>query len=117
MPTNCTAFNVIEGLRRRYEVFFVADACGDTDIQVHERAVERMIQAGAAPTTAAHFVYELQQDGGRQETYQGVIGILKEHPAFGIIVFFSNRALGEEIRQNNLKLGRSEQPKNAHGTA
>ena len=25
----CAAFNVIEGLRRGYEVFFVADACGD----------------------------------------------------------------------------------------
>ena len=32
----CAAFNVIEGLRRGYEVFFVADACGDTSIQAHE---------------------------------------------------------------------------------
>lgn len=95
----CTAFNVIEGLRRGYEVFFVADACGDTDMQAHERAVERMIQAGAVPTTAEHFVYELQQDWGRQETYQGVMDILKEHTAFGINVFFSKWALGEEIRQ------------------
>jgi len=31
----CAAFNVIEGLRRGYEVFFVADACGDTSIQAH----------------------------------------------------------------------------------
>lgn len=95
----CTAFNVIEGLRRGYEIFFVADACGDTDLQVHERAVERMIQAGAVSTTAEHFVYELQQDWGRQETYQGVMDILKEHTAFGINAFFSKWALGEEIRQ------------------
>src|SRR6266850_474514 len=38
----CAAFNVIEGLRRGHEVFFVADACGDTSIQVHERAVDRI---------------------------------------------------------------------------
>lgn len=94
----CAAFNVIEGLRRGYEVFFVADACGDTDIQVHERAVERMIQAGAVPTTAEHFLYELQQDWGRQETYQGVLDIVHEHTAFGINVGFSKWALGPEIR-------------------
>ena len=61
--------------------------------------LERMIQAGAVPTTAEHFVYELQQDWGRQNTYQGVMDILKEHTAFGINVFFSKWALGEEIRQ------------------
>src|ERR1700736_2152982 len=43
----CPAFNVIEGLRRGYEVFFVADACGDTSIQVHERAVEGAGQVSA----------------------------------------------------------------------
>ena len=90
----CAAFNVIEGLRRGYEVFFVADACGDTSIQVHERAVDRMIQAGAVPTTAQHFVYELQQDWSRQETYQGVMDIMKAHTAFGTQIFFSKWALG-----------------------
>jgi len=90
----CAAFNVIEGLRRGYEVFFVADACGDSSIQAHERAVDRMIQAGAVPTTAQHFVYELQQDWGRQETYQGVMDIMKAHTAFGTQVFFSKWALG-----------------------
>src|SRR4029077_5128956 len=67
----CAAFNVIEGLRRGYEVFFVADACGDSSIQAHERAVDRMIQAGAVPTTAQHFVYELQQDWGPSGNVSG----------------------------------------------
>jgi nicotinamidase-related amidase len=91
----CAAFNVLEGLRRGYEVFFVADACGDTSIQAHERAVDRMIQAGAVPTTAQHFVYELQQDWSRQKTYQGVMDILKAHTAFGTQIFFSKWALAE----------------------
>src|SRR6202140_2512021 len=90
----CAAFNVIEGLRRGYEVFFVADACGDSSIQVHERAGARMTQAGSVPAAAQHFVYELQQDWSRQETYQGVMDIMKAHTAFGTQVFFSKWALG-----------------------
>ena len=35
------------------------------------------------PTTAQHFVYELQQDWDRQETYQGVADIMKAHTAYG----------------------------------
>ena len=35
------------------------------------------------PTTAQHFVYELQQDWDRQETYQGVVDIMKAHTAYG----------------------------------
>jgi nicotinamidase-related amidase len=89
----CGAFNVIEGLRRGYEVYFVADACGDTSLQVHERAVDRMIQAGAVPTSAQHFVYELQQDWARQETYQGVMDIMTAHAAFGTQIFFSKWAI------------------------
>ena len=45
-------------------------------------AVDRMIQGGAVPTTAQHFVYELQQDWGRQETYQGVMDIAGCDSAF-----------------------------------
>lgn len=79
----CTAFNALEGIWRGYEVGFVADACGDTSPQVHERAVDRMIQQGATPLSAQHFVYELQQDWARQETYQGVMELLEPHSVFG----------------------------------
>ena len=53
-----------------------------------------MIQAGAVPTTAQQFVYELQQDWSRQETYQGVMDIMKAHTVFGTQIFFSKWALG-----------------------
>ena len=46
------------------------------------------------PTTAQHFVYELQQDWDRQETYQGVVDIMKAHTAYGTQIFFSKWALG-----------------------
>lgn len=91
----CTAFNALEGIWRGYEVGFVADACGDTSPQAHERAVERMLQQGAAPLTAQHFVYELQQDWAREETYQGVMDLLEPHSVFGNVqIRYGKWALG-----------------------
>lgn len=91
----CTAFNALEGTWRGYEMGFVADACGDTTAQVHERSVERMIQGGVTPLTAQHFVYELQQDWSRDKTYQGVMDLLSPHSVFGDVqVRYGKWALG-----------------------
>ena len=92
----CTAFNALEGIWRGYEIGFVADACGDTSVQVHERAIERMLQQGATPLTAQHFVYELQQDWAREETYQGVMDLLEPHSVFGNVqIRYGKWALGK----------------------
>src|SRR6202022_5186192 len=40
----CAAFNVIEGLRRGYEGFFVADACGKPSIRAHKVPVAPLTQ-------------------------------------------------------------------------
>lgn len=91
----CAAFNALEGIWRGYDVGFVADACGDTTGQIHERAIERMIQQGATPLTAQHFVYELQQDWAREETYQGVMDLLEPHSVFGDVqIRYGKWALG-----------------------
>jgi hypothetical protein len=97
----CAAFNVIEGLRRGYEVFFVADACGDTSIQVHERAVDRMIQAGAVPTTAQHFVYELQPEiaGGSRPGVSETPPAEKRSTRFSGTVMISPDRPAREIHQ------------------
>lgn len=92
----CATFNVLEAIRRGYEAVVVADACGDTTPQVHERAVDRMIQAGAVPITAQHFVYELQQDWARSATYQGVVDLLQPHSIFGNVqIPYGKWALGD----------------------
>lgn len=92
----CANFNVLEAISRGYEAYFVADACGDTTPQVHERSVDRMIQAGAVPLTSQHFVYELQQDWARSETYQGVVDLLRPHSVFGSVqIPYGKWALGE----------------------
>jgi nicotinamidase-related amidase len=77
-----------------YEVFFVADACGDTSHEAHERAVQRMLQAGCVPLTALQVVLELQQDWAQTLTRDPVLTILKEHTAYGVQVRFSEWSLG-----------------------
>jgi hypothetical protein len=61
--------------------------------------MDRMTQAGAIPMTSWQFVFELQQDWARSETYEGVITILKEHSPYGIQVRFSKWALGEHASE------------------
>jgi nicotinamidase-related amidase len=95
----CVTFPTMDMLKAGYEVFVVADACGDTSPEAHERAIQRMVQAGAVPITALQFVFELQQDWARGETYDGVMSILKDLTPYGIQVRFSKWALGEHASE------------------
>lgn len=47
----CVAHTALSALKDGYEVYFVADASGGVSPEAHERACQRMIQAGARPTT------------------------------------------------------------------
>jgi nicotinamidase-related amidase len=96
----CVSFPTFDMLREGYEIFVVADACGDTSPEAHERAMQRMVQAGAVPITALQFVFELQQDWARTETYEGVMGILKDLTPYGMQVRFSKWALGEHASES-----------------
>ncbi len=95
----CVNFPTLDMLREGYEIYVVADACGDTSPEAHERAMQRMAQAGAVPITALQFVFELQQDWARAETYDGVMEILKSLTPYGIQVRFSKWALGEHASE------------------
>lgn len=95
----CVSFPTFDMLDEGYEVYVPTDACGDTSPEAHERAVDRLVQAGAVPMTALQVVFELQQDWARAETYDGVIDILKRHTPYGIQVRFSKWALGEHASE------------------
>lgn len=95
----CVNFPTLDMLKEGYEIFVVADACGDTSPEAHERAMQRMVQAGAVPITSLQFVFELQQDWARGETYDGVMDILKSLTPYGIQVRFSKWALGEHASE------------------
>ncbi|MFZ5477773.1 MAG: hydrolase [Myxococcota bacterium] len=75
----CVAFPALYALRDDFDVCVVADACGGQTRESHEMGMQRMIQAGAQPLTSAAYLYELQRDWARQQTYAGVIDVVRAH--------------------------------------
>jgi nicotinamidase-related amidase len=73
----CIVGPALSALDQGFEVYVVADACGDVSDEAHERAMERMVQAGARPMTALQYLLELQRDWARGETYALTTGIAK----------------------------------------
>lgn len=95
----CVLFPTLNMLNAGYEVYIPTDACGDISLEAHERSVQRLIQAGAIPITSLQFLFELQQDWARSETYNGVMEILKAESPYGIQVNYSKWALGEHASE------------------
>ncbi|UJR83664.1 hydrolase [Sandaracinus amylolyticus] len=75
----CLAFPVIHALGEGYEVYAVTDASAGVSAEAHERAVDRMVQAGAVPITWMAFLGELQRDWAREETIPAVVDIQAAH--------------------------------------
>lgn len=95
----CVMFPSLDLLKAGYEVYIPFDACGDVSREAHERAAQRLVQAGAVPMTTLQVTFELQQDWARGETYEGVMDILRAHTPYGIQVRFSKWALGEHASE------------------
>jgi nicotinamidase-related amidase len=73
-----------------YEIYMVADASGGTSLEAHERAMQRMIQAGCVPVTWQQVMLEWQRDWAHRETYDAVMMIVKEHSgAYGMGVDYA----------------------------
>ncbi len=81
----CVAFPTIQAIEAGYEVYVVADVCGDVTQIAHDMAMQRVIQAGAVPVTWLQVMLEWQRDWARRDTYDAVMAILKEHAgAYGV---------------------------------
>ena len=86
----CIVGPVLTALEQGYEVYVVTDACGDVSAEAHERAVTRMVQAGARPLTALQYLLELQRDWARAETYGTTTGIAaKLGGAYGLGIIYA----------------------------
>ena len=72
----CLSFPALDGLREGYEVYPVVDAVGGTSVEAHRAALERIMQAGAQPTSVVQLLCELQRDWARTESVQPVGEIL-----------------------------------------
>jgi hypothetical protein len=73
----------------------VADACGDVSKEAHERAIERMVQAGARPMTSLQYLLELQRDWAGSETYEATTGSARTFGgAYGLGLIYAKTMLG-----------------------
>ena len=96
-------FPTLDMLKAGYEVYISADACGDVSPEAHNRSMDRGVQAGAIPITSLQYMFELQQDWARSETYEGVMNIMLEHTPYGTQVRFSEWALGGHASEGGLR--------------
>ena len=86
----CIVGPALSAIEQGFEVYVIADACGDVSDEAHERAMQRMIQAGARPMTALQYLLELQRDWGRTETYAMTTGIAKQFGgAYGLGILYA----------------------------
>jgi len=72
----CMAFPALDAMREGYEVYPVVDAIGGTSPEAHNAGLQRVVQAGAKPTSWVALAVELQRDWARLETVQEVVQIV-----------------------------------------
>ncbi len=75
----CLNFPALMALEAGYEVYAVEDASGGTSQTAHDAAMRRIEQAGGIPVTSLQVLLEYQRDWARRETYDAVMGVVKEH--------------------------------------
>lgn len=96
----CIVGPVLSALDQGFEVFVITDASGDISAEAHERAVQRMVQAGARPMTSMQYLLELQRDWARSETYDLTTGTAVQFGgAYGVGLQYARAMLGEHARE------------------
>jgi nicotinamidase-related amidase len=92
----CVVGPALSALEQGFEVYVIADSCGDVSPEAHNRAMQRMVQAGARPMTAMQYLLELQRDWARSETYGITTGIAELHGgAYGLGIAYTE-AIADE---------------------
>jgi nicotinamidase-related amidase len=91
----CIVGPALSALDQGFEVYVIADACGDVSDEAHERAIERMIQLGARPMTSLQYLLELQRDWARGETYNQTVATSIAHGgAYGLGLIYAKTMFG-----------------------
>ncbi len=90
----CIVGPVLSAIAENFVTYIITDACGDVTPEAHDRAVQRMIQAGATPMTSLQYLLELQRDWARQETYNAVMALATKYGgAYGVGVQYAHHML------------------------
>jgi len=72
----CLTFPSLDALRDGYDIYPVVDAVGGTSVEAHRAALERLVGAGARPTSWVQVLCELQRDWQRTDTVPAFTKIL-----------------------------------------
>jgi len=91
----CIVGPALSALEQGFEIYIITDACGDVTEEAHERAVQRMIQAGARPMTSVQYLLELQRDWARRDTYNQTMAAAKTHAgSYGLGIIYAETMFG-----------------------
>ena len=91
----CIVGPALSALDQGFEIYVIADACGDISEEAHERAMQRMIQTGARPMSSLQYLLELQRDWARTDTYGLTTGIAKDHGGgYGLGIIYAKSMFG-----------------------
>ncbi|SEK12590.1 MULTISPECIES: hydrolase [unclassified Variovorax] len=91
----CIVGPALSAIDQGFEVYVIADACGDVSTEAHNRAMDRMVQAGAQPMTSLQYLLEMQRDWARTDTYEMTTGIAKKFGgAYGLGVTYAKTMFG-----------------------
>ncbi len=91
----CIVGPALSALDQGFQVYVIADACGDVSLEAHNRAMDRMVQAGAQPMTAVQYLLEMQRDWARTETYDMTTGVARKFAgAYGLGITYAKTMFG-----------------------
>ncbi|HEX7840272.1 MAG TPA: hydrolase [Kofleriaceae bacterium] len=91
----CIVGPVLSALDQGFESYVITDACGDVTAEAHERAVQRMVQAGARPMTSMQYLLELQRDWARTATYNQTVATAITHGGgYGLGLIYARTMFG-----------------------
>jgi nicotinamidase-related amidase len=93
----CIVGPTLSAIEQGYEVYVIADACGDVTDEAHERAMDRMVQAGVRPMTSLQYLLELQRDWARGKTYDATTTVARElGGAYGLGITYAKTMFGAQ---------------------
>ena len=91
----CIVDPALTALDQGFEVYVITDACGDVTAEAHDRAVQRMVQAGARPMTSVQYLLELQRDWARGGTYNQTVATAIAHGGgYGLGLIYAKTMFG-----------------------
>jgi nicotinamidase-related amidase len=91
----CIVGPSLSAIDQGFEVYVIADACGDVSPEAHDRAMDRMLQAGVRPMTSLQYLLELQRDWARTGTYDLTTGIARQFGGgYGLGITYAKAMFG-----------------------